>query len=476
MVFSSVVFLFMFLPAFLAVYYLSPARLRNLVIVVGSYVFYAWWRIDYLLLLMAATLWNFVLGKKIVEYRLSMPLRSRRWLILAICGNLTVLVYFKYMGFLATNFSGFVLGGAQLPSFLSDVILPIGVSFFVFQAISYVTDLYRGDAHHADNLIDFAAFKALFPQLVAGPVLRYKDLEQQFRDRTHSFALFSEGSERFLQGLARKVLIADTVAPVADLIFAAPSPTMAEAWLGATAYAVQLYFDFSGYSSMAIGLGLMLGFRFNENFRFPYVSRSITEFWRRWHITLSSWLRDYLYIPLGGNRKGTARTYINLFLTMFLGGVWHGANWTFVLWGAWHGAWLVVERALGIGPNDRRPGWSWPLTMIAVLLGWVMFRAHNLDGALRMYQGMLGANGIWVRDIYSWQIQGVSLLALAAGLAICAIEPRWQRYRTRQLQGAPSARFSLRLALVSASATLFGLAAITKLIADSDSPFLYFQF
>jgi alginate O-acetyltransferase complex protein AlgI len=472
MVFSSVIFLFGFLPVFLGLYYVAPARHRNLVIVVGSYLFYGWWRLDFLALLIATTLWNYFIGLRIVGA--TDKQRSKRWLILAISGNLVVLGYFKYCNFFASSFSAAFLGGAPLSPFLGNVILPIGVSFFVFQAISYVTDLYRGDAKHADNLIDFAAFKALFPQLVAGPVLRYKDLEDQFAHRTHSFEKFGEGATRFMQGLARKVLIADTAAPIADLFFSVPDPTMGEAWLGTIAYSIQLYFDFSGYSSMAVGLGLMLGFRFTENFRFPYISRSITEFWRRWHMSLSAWLRDYLYIPLGGNRKGTVRTYFNLFLTMFLGGVWHGANWTFVLWGAWHGALLALERLLGIGPNDRRPVWAGAVTLLAVAIGWVMFRAANVGAALGMYGGMIGLNGIGIRDMYAWQIPSIGLLGIVLGIAVCCIEPWFEAGVKGATQIAQ--RMQFRASILAGGAWAFAFLAIGKLIADSDSPFLYFQF
>ncbi|HWA20485.1 MAG TPA: MBOAT family protein [Devosia sp.] len=471
MVFSSVIFLFVFLPGFLAIYYVTPRAWRNLVIVLGSYLFYGWWRLDFLALLIATTLWNYALGLRIVGA--SDRAISRRWLMLAIAGNLGVLGYFKYCNFFASSFSAAFLGGAPLSPLLGNVILPIGVSFFVFQAISYVTDLYRGDAKHADNLIDFAAFKALFPQLVAGPVLRYKDLEDQFANRTHSFEKFGEGATRFMQGLARKVLIADTVAPIADMFFAAPNPTMGEAWLGTVAYAIQLYFDFSGYSSMAIGLGLMIGFRFTENFHFPYVSRSITEFWRRWHMSLSAWLRDYLYIPLGGSRKGTVRTYVNLFLTMLLGGIWHGANWTFVLWGAWHGAILAIERALGVQVNDRRPVWAWAITMLIVAIGWVLFRAPNVGVAFDIYGGMLGLNGFAIRDIYQWQITGISLLGIVLGIVVCCLEPRFD---AAAIADGVAERFRSRVAYLQAGAWAFAFIAIGKLIADSDSPFLYFQF
>ena len=250
------------------------------------------------------------------------------------------------------------------------------------------------DTRAAHRFIDFAAFIALFPQLIAGPILRYKDLEDQFQNRSHSLAHFSEGLARFLIGLGKKVLLADSIAPLVEAGFGADTPSATLAWLAAVAYMLQLYFDFSGYSDMAIGLGRMMGFRFPENFLFPYLSRSITEFWRRWHISLSTWLRDYLYIPLGGNQRGAARTYANLMIVMLLGGLWHGANWTFVLWGCWHGGLLAIERATGWSKFARRLQISHSLTLILVLLGWVMFRAASVGDAWVIYQGMVGQFGL----------------------------------------------------------------------------------
>ena len=341
MVFSSNIFLFLFLPIFLATYYLSPNRFRNLIIVLGSYTFYAWWRVDFLLLFVAVTAWNFAIGNMISRHGVRSE-GGKRWLIAGVTGDLAVLAYFKYANFGVESLNAiFESMGFQSMAW-SSIILPIGISFYIFQAISYLADVYRGDAQASSDPISFAAFIALFPQLIAGPVLRYKDLENQFMARTHSADKFAEGATRFMQGFIKKVFIADSIAPLADTAFALSEPSTADAWLGALAYAAQLYFDFSGYSDMAIGLGLMMGFRFMENFNQPYISQSITEFWRRWHISLSSWLRDYLYVPLGGNRGGTFNTYRNLSLTMILGGLWHGANWTFMIWGAWHGFILAI--------------------------------------------------------------------------------------------------------------------------------------
>ena len=366
MVFSSETFLFLFLPLFLALYYLTPFRYRSALILAGSWTFYGWWRIDFLGLLILTTLWTYLFGRLIAA-----NLGTRRATLacaLGTAGCLGVLGVFKYLNFFIDSFAALLGTDAAGLGIHWHLILPIGVSFYVFQSISYLVDVYRRDASATVNFFDFAAFISLFPQLVAGPILRFKDLEDQFRDRTHTAAKFADGMALFALGLAKKVLIADSLAPLADLAFSTPDPSALLAWLGALAYTLQLYFDFSGYSDMAIGLGLMMGFRFMQNFDTPYISASITEFWRRWHISLSVWLRDYLYIPLGGNRISERRTYINLMTVMVLGGLWHGANWTFVIWGFWHGGWLALERWMGWSMRPRtlaRVGF----TMLLVLLG-----------------------------------------------------------------------------------------------------------
>lgn len=329
MVFSSNIFLFAFLPLFLLCYYLTPWRAKSGLILVFSYLFYAWWRPDFLGLLVGVTLVSY--GFALAMGNTHDETRRYRLLTTGVTLNLLALGYFKYANFGIDSLNVALIGlGFQSIEF-THVLLPIGLSFYIFHAISYLVDIYRREAPPARNLIDFAAFIALFPHLVAGPVLRYHLLAEQFRSRTHSLDRFARGCVVFMIGFCKKVLIADSVSPLADAAFAAPLPTLADAWLGAVAYTIQLFFDFSGYTDMAIGLALMIGFVFPENFNDPYISRSITEFWKRWHMSLSNWLREYLYVSLGGNRKGLVRTYVNLFLTMLLGGLWHGANWTFVL-------------------------------------------------------------------------------------------------------------------------------------------------
>lgn len=461
MVFSSNIFLFVYLPLFLASYYLTPWRWKSLHILVFSYAFYAWWRPDFLALLVAVTVGTYAVALAIG----AAPDKKRklRWLTLGVTANLAALAYFKYANFGMDSLNA-VLGwmGASAVAF-THVLLPIGLSFYIFHAISYLVDIYREEAPPARNLIDFAAFIALFPHLVAGPVLRYHLLAEQFRARTHSLERFSRGSVIFMVGLCKKVLIADAVAPLADAAFSATNPSFADAWLGALAYTVQLFFDFSGYTDMAIGLALMIGFVFPENFNDPYVSKSITEFWKRWHMSLSNWLREYLYISLGGNRHGVVRTYINLFLTMLLGGLWHGANWTFVVWGAWHGGILALERywESRFGPSRLPGAVRVAKTMLLVIIGWVFFRAADMAGAWRMLRGMAGAQGWELSAHMQWQVVPERLGVLVLGVGLVYAMP-WLR-RTR---GSV-----LRYALIP----LF-VWAVATLSAQAFTPFLYFQF
>ena len=471
MVFSTHVFLFLFLPLFLGAYYLTPFRHRSLLILVSSYIFYGWWRPDFLLLFFGVTLLSYLAGLGVANARTKRT--AKLYLTLGVVGDLAALAYFKYFNFGVDSLNT-AFASVGLPTFSAwEVVLPIGLSFYTFQAISYVVDVYRRDAPPARNFWDLSAFIALFPQLIAGPVLRYKDLAAQFTARRHTFEGFSEGALRFMVGFCKKVLIADGVATIADRVFASPDPTAAEAWLGALAYTVQLYFDFSGYSDMAVGLGLMMGFRFMENFNHPYISRSITEFWTRWHISLSSWLRDYLYIPLGGNRSGAGRTYVNLLLVMLLGGLWHGANWTFVLWGAWHGGFLVIERFLG-----RQKLWrplpaalAVPKTMLIVVLGWVIFRAATIGEAWRVVEGMLGVNGWALGEAFSWQVTGLEVTTLILGVGVIYLAPWWRALLWRAPEPRQGALQTVHLLVLP----LFVL-GILQLSAQSFSPFLYFQF
>lgn len=441
---------------------MAPKAWRSLLILVASYVFYGWWKVEYLLVVVGISMISYIAANFAIAATTD---AGRKWAVrIGVSLDLAVLGYFKYSYFLLDNMNTALesFGVASSPAL--QIVLPIGISFLTFQSISYILDVARKDAPPARTLIDFLAFSALFPQLIAGPVLRYKDLADQFADRQHSIALFTAGIRRFAIGLAMKLLIADSVAPLADRMFALASPTMSEAWLGAAAYSIQLFFDFAGYSAMAIGLGLMIGFRFVENFDAPYTSKSVTEFWRRWHISLSNWLRDYLYVPLGGNRGGSLRTYRNLMLTMVLGGLWHGANWTFIIWGAWHGAFLAAERLMG----SKQRGYVWPqytgwaITMFMVMLGWVMFRAPTVGDAFTMYAGMFGLTGFGISAETIYFNQPLEFAALMLGGALAVFGEQLKRLTVQPL-------------VPVMPIVLLGLCVIV-LQARTHSPFLYFQF
>ncbi|MDC7222246.1 MAG: membrane-bound O-acyltransferase family protein [Spirochaetales bacterium] len=468
MVFSTPLFLLLFLPLFLLVYYLVPNSRRMVVILLGSWLFYALWRVDFLLLLILVSLWNYGAGEYIYRNRLHAH-RARRGVVLAVTVNLLVLGYFKYAAFGLESLNALFLQLGLEPWESARIILPVGISFYIFQAMSYAVDIYRGDAEPADNFITLAAYLALFPQLIAGPILRYKDLEIQLKERRHSTVLFGQGFVFFMAGFCKKVLLADSVAPLADLFFREGTPSFTDAWFGVTAYAVQLYFDFAGYSQMAVGLGMMLGFFFRQNFNAPYKSLSITEFWRRWHISLSSWLRDYLYISLGGNRKGEGRTYFNLFIVMVLGGLWHGASWTFLLWGAWHGLWLMVERKWPALQGDRKKfsPLLWLRTMILVLVGWAFFKAESWSQMTSMIRGMAGLNGFSFTPELPLNRLSFAFLVLSVVVIICETK----HPNDKALNHIRPAGITKALML-----SCFFLLALFKMVAHSYSPFLYFRF
>ncbi len=472
MVFAANVFVFGFLPVFLAVYYLVPRAWRSGVIALFSYLFYGWWRPDFVLLLWLSTVVDFTAGRRIARGR-ERGEDPRAWLWLSVCVNLGLLGYFKYANWGIDTLDAMLLAYGAEPVEMARVILPVGISFYTFQTMSYTIDVYRGTARPVDRIVDFAAYVAMFPQLVAGPIVRYNSVAEQLREREHSATKFSHGALRFMIGFCKKVLIADSVAPLVDATFANPVPTFADAWLGTFAYTVQLYYDFSGYSDMAIGLGLMMGFVFPENFDHPYTARSITEFWRRWHISLSTWLRDYLYVPLGGNRKGPVRTYVNLMITMALGGIWHGANWTFVLWGLWHGALLAAERRFTRKQDGVRvaPRWPLPVTLLLVMLGWVVFRAPDVATALGFYRGMVGLNGLGLSDVVAWQVHGWAVLMLVVGLVLVWVAPAWRDFVGSRSEASRGRWANSYLVFVG----LF-VVAVSRLAAQSYTPFLYFQF
>jgi len=396
MVFSSASFLFYFLPLVLASYYLlvSFGRARNWLLLAASLFFYAWGEGEYVAIMLLSIVANYYFG--IWVYREHQRSESKLPISCAIAFNIVLLVIFKYTNFIVDNLNGFTAGFGLDPIVIGKVHLPIGISFFTFHCISYIMDIYRRQTPPQMSLPNTALYISLFPQLVAGPIVRYKDIAGQLISRHVDMARFSRGINRFVAGLGKKVLLANVVALPADKIFSIPPDqlTAPVAWLGILCYTLQIYFDFSGYSDMAIGLANMFGFKFMENFNYPYISRSLREFWRRWHITLSRFLREYIYIPLGGSRAGEIHTYTNILVTFLLGGLWHGAGWTFVFWGFLHGAALVVQRLWG-KTNLRLPRFmAWFVTFNFVNIAWVFFRAENWEDAVKVLRGMFGLTGM----------------------------------------------------------------------------------
>jgi alginate O-acetyltransferase complex protein AlgI len=463
MVFASGVFLYYFLPLFLVLYALVPQRFRSLLIATASYVFYGWWRPDFVLLMWVSTVVDFTCGKRIIRAQ-GLQQKGKPWLLLSLCVNLGLLAYFKYFNFGVDTLNAIMepFGG---PSYhFAEIILPVGISFYTFQTLSYTIDVYCGKAAPVRSFRDFMCYVALFPQLVAGPIVRYNTIADQLHTRTHTRSKFYRGLLAFQAGLAKKILIADVLGGVADSAFSSGGglDTMS-AWIGTLAYTFQIYFDFSGYSDMAIGLGLMMGFRFPINFNQPYRAVSITDFWRRWHISLSAFLRDYLYIPLGGNKKGAVRTYINLSLTMLIGGLWHGASWTFIAWGAYQGFWLVFERLIG----KRSFYASAPrflqiaITFVLVMFGWVFFRCENIGEAFQYIATMFGADSDATRAL---ALRPIHALAAVGGALVL-----WGFPTTQQLIYKARASWVLPLQLA------FWI-ALLHLHYVSHVPFLYYQF
>jgi alginate O-acetyltransferase complex protein AlgI len=477
MVFSSPLFLLLFLPLVLGAYHLAPRRMRNGVLLVASLLFYAWGELRYLPLVLGSVLFNGWAG---VRIGVAEGPARRRWLALAITVNLAVLAVFKYANFAFENWAAVApwLGAAPSAVAIATIPLPLGISFFTFHAISYVVDVYKRNAAAQRSLPTFALYILLFPQLIAGPIIRWRDIAGQLRERHERLADVAYGVRRFIVGLAKKVLIANTLGRVADAIFGLPAAELTTplAWLGLVCYTLQIYFDFSGYSDMAIGLMRMFGFRILENFNYPYISRSVREFWRRGHISLSNWFRDYLYVPLGGNRRGTRREYANLVIVFLLCGLWHGASWPFVLWGAWHGVFLVIERA-GFGRLLKRVG---PLAhvyaMTSVMLGWVLFRCDTLAHASAYYAALAGfAHGDpAIHPLAQW-LDPLTLTVLCAAVVLSApVAPALARARDALAARGRSGNVAMALDVAGLGVLL--LTATAFLAAGTYNPFIYFRF
>ena len=475
MVFSSAIFIFLFLPLVLTGYYMVPRALRNAYLLGASLIFYAWGEGFLVLLMLASVVLNYV-GGQLIDGCLVQ--RSKRIaLALTLAANLSLLGWFKYANFIADNLN-VVLGTLGLPTWgLDSVHLPIGISFFTFQAMSYVVDIYRGDARVQRNPVNSALYIALFPQLIAGPIVRYHHIDQQLRDRSHNIDLFASGVVLFVIGLGKKMLIANPMGEVSDQIFAVPVEglTVPVSWIGVLTYTLQIYFDFSGYSDMAIGLGKMIGFQLHINFDYPYISRSMREFWRRWHISLSRWFRDYLYIPLGGNRVSQWRMYFNLLVVFFLAGLWHGASWNFVIWGLIHGAFLAGERTfLGRWVSQCWQPLQHVYVLFVVVCAWVFFRAETLDYALA-YLGAMFGFGAGDGLLYHAAMYFDSLTALIALSGIVGSTPIWPLLRRSLSDIREGWRMAVDMALIGALLLLI-LGASMHLAAGTHNPFIYFRF
>ena len=481
MLFSSVIFLFAFLPLTLALYAICPARLKNTLLLAMSLVFYAWGEVRFVLLMLSMVAVNYVGGLLVAK--------AQRWtktvLFCAIAINLGVLAYFKYANFFIENINTAFLA-IGLPTLrYAHVMLPLGISFYIFQSISYLIDVYRDPKLAQKNPINLGLYIALFPQLVAGPIVRYHDVMDQIRSRRVRLAGFVSGVERFIIGMAKKLLIANTVGSVADSIFAlnAADLSWSVAWLGIICYTAQIYFDFSGYSDMAIGLGRMFGFEFLENFNYPYISKSITEFWRRWHISLSNWFRDYLYIPLGGNRVSSARMYFNLTLVFLLCGLWHGASWNFVIWGLFHGAILVIEKLCGVKPGSSGLAFlKHAYVLLLVMVGWVFFRAETLEQATSYLMAMAGLGSATAGSAadYFTPLLGITLVAAVIGSTpwLHALKSWLDSLQDRladQARWAAAMMHCRGITATALQATLLLACALT-LSGATYNPFIYFRF
>lgn len=468
MLFSSIVFLFTFLPAVMLLYYLLPVRFRNVILLLASLVFYAWGEPVYLFLMLLSILFNYFSGLDIAR-NLQDKRAAKRSLVFNLIINLAVLGFFKYEGFVLDTLNGI------LPVHISyhALPLPIGISFYTFQILSYIIDVYRGNVKVQTNLPNFALYVTMFPQLIAGPIVQYADVDEQLASREVSWTKFGEGSMYFIRGLAKKVLLANTSGMIFTEVsgLAKGNIAVVTAWLGAFAYMFQIYFDFSGYSDMAIGLGKMFGFEFNMNFNYPYVSKSITEFWRRWHISLSSWFRDYVYIPLGGNRVSKIKHIRNLLIVWFLTGLWHGAAWNFVAWGLYYGVILIIEKYFLSPVLDRLPDVVRHIySIVLVVIGWVLFFSSSFGQAADYIRVMFGAGAHGFADRESMYLLTSNLI-----LWLILIFGSTPLVHFRYEHMLRSKKWNTTIINSVVYAALF-IVCIAYLVTETYNPFLYFRF
>ena len=465
MIFSSLTFLFAYLPLTLAIYFLAPLRWRNLVLLVVSLFFYGWGEPIYITIMFLSILIDYSHGLLVEKHR-NNDKKARYFVAQSIVFNLLLLGFFKYWDFFAANLS--LIPGINIPQF--GIPLPIGISFFTFQTMSYTVDVYRKDAPVQRNIINFGAFVTMFPQLIAGPIVKYKTVAAELNHRTHTFENFALGARRFCVGLAKKVLLANSIGALWDAQLAAAQTSgglsIVGAWLGLFAFGFQIYFDFSGYSDMAIGLGQIFGFRFNENFDHPYLSSSVTEFWRRWHMSLTSWFREYLYIPLGGNRGGTVKTMRNILIVWFCTGFWHGASWNFILWGLYFAAWLMIEKYALSGVLNKTPKAIKHLyTIIVVFVGWGLFAMEDLSVCGQYLKNCFGGGTLWTAaDGYTLRSYAITFVILIIASTTLGVRV-WNRLSERTQKVLAPVLMALGLVICTA-----------YLVDGSYNPFLYFRF
>ncbi len=466
MVFSSQIFLFLFLPVCLIFYYVLPKTFRNAVLLLFSILFYAWGEVQYLWLIFFSVIINYILGILIAR-----PNKQRLILTIGIVINLSLLLFYKYLGFFAGIFH------IHLPENLKNIVLPLGISFYTFHSISYLIDIYRKKAVAQKNVFKMGLYIINFPQLVAGPIIRYHDVEKQLNSRLHTFNRFINGASLFSIGLAKKVILANTLGEMVDAMFSANMNYLNSLiiWIGVLAYTLQIYFDFSGYSDMAIGLGRMFGFEFRQNFNFPYISKNIKEFWRRWHISLSSWFRDYVYIPLGGNKGSNARTAVNLFAIFVLCGLWHGASATFLIWGLYHGAFLALERSPFGKKMKTLPALFQNLYMwIVVMVGWVFFRSDNLKVAIQIIKKMFDFSTpeFISIDVKSYINSYFIFILITALLFALKLPHRLYFHLIRHQLLNPHVLRSIGYLLL----LIILIISIADVVSNNYNPFIYFRF
>ncbi len=471
MVFSSVIFLFRFLPIFMICYYLVPRRMKNFILFVGSLFFYAWGEPVYVLLMLFSTVSDYIHGRLIDRFRGKKA--ATGFLVSSIVINLLLLGYFKYADFLIQSINGIM--GTSLP--LTNLPLPIGISFYTFQTMSYSIDVYRGEAKVQKNILDFGVFVTMFPQLIAGPIVKYKQIDMELHSRCMDVCRISYGAKRFVIGLSKKVLLANNIGALWTEISAMDygSMSMLTAWMGVLAYAFQIYFDFSGYSDMAIGLGACLGFTFPENFNYPYISGSVTEFWRRWHMTLGGWFREYVYIPLGGNRKGVGRQLLNILVVWTLTGIWHGAGMNFLVWGLWFAFFLILEKLFLKKVFEVLPKIAgWVYTGLVVLLGWVFFAVETTSGIKGFLRAMFGMNGAGMLDATGLYMGSEHLVLFA--IAVIAATPLVKHIADRMGNSRTGYGMSLYRFLEKVIPAVLLCLSIAYIVDASYNPFLYFRF